>query len=193
MASRRTMPAVSNWLRSAKTGVADVSLGRPPAPLHPTPPPQAGWRERGPLRPINPSTLMEQPIEATCSAGPWPVSTTCFIASKRSRRAFGTGVVRNASSLPRYCNSCCALKPKKSGVHYAAGPRHLLRFVDHVGEDEVMLDPARERLTNDEPSFTSICASVRSPLGPAQPRLPVAAGRRRGRVRQNRTASRSIW
>ena len=31
--------------------------------------------------------------------------------------AFGIGVVREASSLPRYCNSPLALKPKKSGVH----------------------------------------------------------------------------
>jgi hypothetical protein len=61
--------------------------------------------------------LIEQPIDGICSGGPRPVSATCFIASKRSRRAFGIGVVREASSLPRYCNSSCALKPKKSGVH----------------------------------------------------------------------------
>jgi hypothetical protein len=61
--------------------------------------------------------LIEHPIEGICCTGPWPVSATCFIASKRSRRAFGIGVVREASSLPRYCNSSRALKPKKSGVH----------------------------------------------------------------------------
>jgi hypothetical protein len=61
--------------------------------------------------------LIEQPIEGSCSLGPWPVSATSFIASNRSRRAFGTGVMREASSRPRYCNSSCALKPKKSGVH----------------------------------------------------------------------------
>jgi len=61
--------------------------------------------------------LIEHHIEGICSTGPRPVSATCFIASKRSRRAFGIGVVREASSLPRYCNSPLALKPKKSGVH----------------------------------------------------------------------------
>jgi hypothetical protein len=39
------------------------------------------------------------------TTGPWPVSATCFIASKRSRRAFATGVMREALSLPRYCSS----------------------------------------------------------------------------------------
>src|SRR5690349_9133638 len=34
--------------------------------------------------------LMEQPIDGSCSSGPWPVSATCFIASNRSRRVFGT-------------------------------------------------------------------------------------------------------
>jgi hypothetical protein len=61
--------------------------------------------------------LIEQPIDGICSGGPRPVSATCFIASKRSRRPFGIGVVREASSLPRYYSSSCALKPKKSGVH----------------------------------------------------------------------------
>jgi hypothetical protein len=61
--------------------------------------------------------LIEQPIDGICSTGPRPFSATCFIASKRSRRTFGMGVVREASSLPRYCNSSRALKPKKSGVH----------------------------------------------------------------------------
>ena len=63
--------------------------------------------------------LIEQPIEGICSVGPWPVSATCFMASNRSRRAPGIGVVRDASSRPRYCNSSCPLKPKKSGVHWA--------------------------------------------------------------------------
>ena len=53
--------------------------------------------------------LIEHPIEGICSAGPWPVSATCFIASKRSRWAFATGVMRDASSRPRYCNSSCEL------------------------------------------------------------------------------------
>jgi hypothetical protein len=61
--------------------------------------------------------FIEQPIEGICSCGPRPVSATCFIASNRSRRAFATAVMREASSRPRYCNSSCALKPKKSGVH----------------------------------------------------------------------------
>ena len=61
--------------------------------------------------------LIEQPMDGSCSLGPPPVSATSFIASNRSRRAFGTGVMREASSRPRYCNSSCALKPKKSGVH----------------------------------------------------------------------------
>jgi hypothetical protein len=30
--------------------------------------------------------LMEHPIEGICANGPWLVSTTCFIASNRSRR-----------------------------------------------------------------------------------------------------------
>ena len=64
--------------------------------------------------------FIEHPIEGVCSPGPWPVSATCFIASKRSRRAFATGVMREPSSLPRYCSSSCALKPKKSGVHCAS-------------------------------------------------------------------------
>jgi hypothetical protein len=61
--------------------------------------------------------LIEQPIDGICSSGPRPVSATCFIASNMSRRAFATGVIREASSLPRYCSSSSALKPKKSGVH----------------------------------------------------------------------------
>jgi hypothetical protein len=61
--------------------------------------------------------LIEHPIEGVCSSGPWPVLATCFIASKRSRRAFAISVVREASSRPRYCSPSCALKPKKSGVH----------------------------------------------------------------------------
>src|SRR5262249_12992357 len=64
--------------------------------------------------------LIEHPIGGIGFAGPWPVSATCFIASKRSRRALGTGVVRDASSRPRYCSSSCPLKPKKSGVHWAS-------------------------------------------------------------------------
>ena len=88
--------------------------------------------------------LIEQPIDGICSGGPRPVSATCFIASKRSRRAFGIGVVREASILPRYCNSSCALKPKKSGVS-AVRARHVLRLVDYVGEGESMLGRKRLR------------------------------------------------
>ena len=61
--------------------------------------------------------LIEHPMDGSCSFGPWPVSVTCFIASNKSRRAFATGVMREASSRPRYCSSSLALKPKKSGVH----------------------------------------------------------------------------
>jgi hypothetical protein len=54
--------------------------------------------------------LIEHPSEGSCSTGPRPVSATCFIAAKRSRWAFGIGVVQEASSLPRYCNSVLALR-----------------------------------------------------------------------------------
>jgi hypothetical protein len=53
--------------------------------------------------------FIEQPAEGCCSAGPCPVSAISFIASYRSRRALATGVVREASSRPRYCNSPPAL------------------------------------------------------------------------------------
>jgi YidC/Oxa1 family membrane protein insertase len=47
----------------------------------------------------------------------WKQQGICFMASYRSRRTFAMGVIREASSRPRYCSSSCALKPKKSGVH----------------------------------------------------------------------------
>ena len=53
------------------------------------------------VEPRQPLGLIEHPIDGVCSTGPWPVSATCFIASKRSRRAFATGVMREASSHPR--------------------------------------------------------------------------------------------
>ena len=63
--------------------------------------------------------LIEQPIDGICSRGPWPVSATCRIASKSSRRAPGCGSRPLSSSRPRYCSFSSALKPKKSGVQAA--------------------------------------------------------------------------
>jgi hypothetical protein len=63
--------------------------------------PPSLWRD-GHAQPFH---FIEHPIEGICSVGPWPVSATCFIASKRSRLASATGVIREASSLPRYCSS----------------------------------------------------------------------------------------
>ena len=47
--------------------------------------------------------------------------------------------MREASSLPRYCSSSYALKPKKSGSALSViGSRRLLGLVDDIREGEVV-------------------------------------------------------
>lgn len=54
--------------------------------------------------------LMEQPMLGICSAGPSPISATCFMASNRSRRApSGAVSLRLASRRPRYWRPRSAL------------------------------------------------------------------------------------
>jgi hypothetical protein len=104
---------------SAFSPFTDKTCGAPDCRHRGTP--DAGRRlDNAPNAPEEPSQcfhLIEQPIDGNCSFGPRPVSAICFMASYRSRRAFAMGVIREASSRPRYCSSSCALKPKKSGVH----------------------------------------------------------------------------
>ena len=67
------------------------------------------YQHKYPYQPSASRHLIEQPIEATCSAGPCPVSATWHIASNRSRRtSAGSACLPLASSLPRYC-SCRSL------------------------------------------------------------------------------------
>ena len=82
--------------------------------------------------------------------------------------------------------------------------KSVLRLVDvfvdglrnrRAARDQATQKPSRQfnrRLSRRRLLLTSFGACARPP-GRAQPPLPVAAGRRRGRARQNRTASRSKW
>ncbi len=74
---------------------------------------RGGWRPRPrpcqcPARYQVAFHLIEQPMLGIWCSGPRPVSATWTMASYSSRIAFGTGVVFDASSRPRYC-SCRSL------------------------------------------------------------------------------------
>ena len=88
---------------------------------------------------------MEQPIDGSCSFGPWPVSAIIFIASKSSRRVFAMGIIREASSSTAVLQLVLCVEAEEIGCALSiVSARQFLARINHVGKGKAVL--RRERL-----------------------------------------------